>query len=113
MLYGLTVLFAFLLAGEMIVRTAGLPIPGSVLAMLLLTAWLLLRRGVEPRVAKVSSGLMRYMPLFFVPAGVGVMDLGPQLASEGWSMLAVIVLSTLITLAVTALTLQWLLRRQR
>ncbi|HSC81181.1 MAG TPA: CidA/LrgA family protein [Chitinolyticbacter sp.] len=113
MLYGLTVLCAFLLAGEMIARIAGLPIPGSVLAMLLLTGWLLMRRGVEPRVARVSSGLLRYMPLFFVPAGVGVMELGPRLATEGWAMAVVIALSTAITLAVTALTLQWLLRRRR
>ncbi|UXY16251.1 CidA/LrgA family protein [Chitiniphilus purpureus] len=112
MLFGLTVICAFLLAGEAVGRLLGLPVPGAVLGMLLLTAWLMGRRQVPARLARVSAGLLRYLPLLFVPAGVGLMALGPTLAREGIAMLLVLLLSSAITLAATALTLQWLLRRR-
>ncbi|GAA5787003.1 murein hydrolase transporter LrgA [Chitiniphilus shinanonensis] len=112
MLYGLTVICAFLLAGELLSRLAGVPVPGAVLGMLLFTGWTMWRKDIEPRVARVGAGLLRYLPLLFVPAGVGLIELGPRLAQEGVAMIAVLVLSTAITLGVTALTLQWLLRRR-
>ncbi|WP_028455330.1 CidA/LrgA family protein [Chitinilyticum litopenaei] len=111
MLYGFTFLVLFQLAGEMLSRGLHLPVPGPVLGMLLLAAWCTLRRGVDDRVGRVCQALLRYMALLFVPAGVGLMLLGPLLRDEGWAMLAVLVLSTVVTLLVSAWTLQMLLRR--
>ncbi|MBE9608599.1 CidA/LrgA family protein [Chitinilyticum piscinae] len=112
MLYGFTFLVIFQLLGEVLSRGLHLPVPGPVLGMLLLVAWAVIKRGVDDRVGRVCSGLLRYMALLFVPAGVGLMLLGPLLRDEGWAMLAVLVLSTIITLLVAGLTLHRLLRRR-
>ncbi|KAF0811858.1 Holin-like protein CidA [Andreprevotia sp. IGB-42] len=112
MLYGITLLIVFQLVGELLSQWLHLPLPGPVLGMLLLAAWCLVRRGVDERVAKVSQGLLGYLGLLFVPAGVGIVTLGPVLKTQGWAMAAVLVLSTVITLAVTALLLKWLLVRR-
>ncbi|WP_028453695.1 CidA/LrgA family protein [Chitinilyticum aquatile] len=111
MLYGFTFLVLFQLVGEMLSRGLHLPVPGPVLGMLLLAVWCTVRRGVDDRVGRVALGLLRYMALLFVPAGVGLMLLGPVLREQGWAMLAVLVFSTVVTLLVAGLALHWMLKR--
>ncbi len=69
---GFGIILLFLLAGK-VVSTVGVPIPGSVLGLLLLTAGLasglIKREWIEPAV----QFLLKHMAFFFIPAGVGVM----------------------------------------
>lgn len=70
---GLVVLFAYLYAGEWLVGLLGVPVPGSVAGMVLLTASL--RAGVL-RLEWVQSAadlLVRHLAFLFVPPGVGLM----------------------------------------
>ncbi|QLG86914.1 CidA/LrgA family protein [Chitinibacter bivalviorum] len=112
MLYGATVIFIALFAGEALVRLAHIPIPGPVLGMLLLTLLALFRRGIDRRVAHFSTSLLRYLALLFIPAGVGLMTLGDKISQHGIALLLTIVFSTLITMGVTGLLLQYLLKRK-
>jgi holin-like protein len=100
MLRGVAVLLLFQLAGEVIARAAGIPVPGPVAGMVLLLATLQLRGpGEELRVA--SSGLLSHLSLLFVPAGVGVVLHAPRLAAH-WPALALsLVVSTVATIAVS------------
>jgi holin-like protein len=50
--------------------------------------------------------LLAHLSLLFVPVGVGVMTHLGLLSAHGWRILLVIVLSTWIGLAVTALVLR-------
>lgn len=73
MLVGLTWLLGCQVAGEVVVRSTGLPLPGPVVGMALLFALLQWRRPVPGAgVFVVSDVLLRHLQLFFVPAGVGV-----------------------------------------
>ena len=101
MIIALLTLLSYQLVGEIVVRAANLSVPGPVLGMLLLFVTLLLRGGTFGDLAEVSSGLLAHLSLLFVPAGVGVMRYLPLLRSEGLALGAVLVLSTLLTLAVT------------
>ncbi|WP_432719364.1 CidA/LrgA family protein [Jeongeupia wiesaeckerbachi] len=113
MLYGFCVLVLFQLIGEAASTLLHLPLPGPVLGMLLLAVWCVWHREVDPRLAKVAHGLLGYLGLLFVPAGVGLMLLGPVLRDQGLAMLPVLVLSSVITMAVTALTMKAMLNRHR
>ncbi|WP_035052948.1 CidA/LrgA family protein [Andreprevotia chitinilytica] len=113
MLFGITLLILFQLAGELLSRGFGLPIPGPVMGMLLLAAWCLIQRGTDERVAKVAEGLLGYLGLLFVPAGVGLMALGPMLKANGLAIVAVVLVSLVVTLSVTGLLLKWLLARRK
>ena len=100
------------LAGEALHRALRLPLPGPVLGMALLALVLLLRkRAPDEALVKTSNGLLRWLGLLFVPAGAGVVaNLG--LLRAAWLPIAVaLVVSTLLTIAVTALVMQVLLRR--
>lgn len=113
MLYGLSIIFFALVSGEFLRQLLHLPIPSVVLGMLLLTAWCIFRRGAETRLALASEGLLRYLGILFVPAGVGLMELGDTLQTQGVAMLVTIILSTLITMLVTAWVLNTLLSRRK
>lgn len=113
MLTGFTLLLLFQLAGEIVVRGLGLPIPGPVMGMFLLFAALLLRGRLPDSVRSASEGLLRYLAVLFVPAGVGLIAQKDLLRREWPGLTAALVISTALTLAVTGLVFQALRRRQR
>jgi holin-like protein len=112
MLNGMAILLFCQLAGEMIVRLLGWPVPGPVIGMLLLLLGLMLRRRSHHDLDASAEGLLKYLALLFVPAGVGVMvyldAVGKAWVSLGITLLA----SAVITLVVTGLVMQWMLRRR-
>ena len=65
------------------------------------------------RVVAVARWLasLRHLSLLFLPAGVGVMLYYRSLTDAPASMFVVLVVSTVATIAATALTIQWLSRR--
>ncbi len=90
------------LVGEVLVRLIGVPIPGPVLGMVLLFAGLLWRGRVTGPVRDVSRGLLSHLSLLFVPAGTGVMLHLARLRAEWLPLVASLLVSTTLTLAVTA-----------
>lgn len=107
--------FAWLLvlqsAGELISHGLHLPFPGPVVGLVLLLAALNLE-AVRTPVAACADFLLAHLSLLFVPVGVGVMTHLGLIGEYGLRMLAVIVLSTWIGLAVTALVLRALVKQQ-
>ncbi len=108
-LSGLALLLLCQSLGEALARGLHLPLPGPVLGMLLA---LLLLNWAPLRVpaSAAAEPLLRHLSLLFVPVGVGVVTHVALLSQYGLRIVAVLVLSTLVGLAVTALLLQALLR---
>jgi holin-like protein len=108
--------FAWLLAlqasGELAVKQLGLMLPGPVLGMVFLLFALKLP-SVRLAVAGCAEFLLNHLSLLFVPVGVGVMTHLGIFNDFGWRIAVVLVLSTWVGLAVTALVLRWLQRRER
>ncbi|WP_088279404.1 CidA/LrgA family protein [Ideonella sp. A 288] len=104
-LQGFTWLLLCQSAGEVLARLGHLPLPGPVLGLLLLLA-LLSWPPVRTAVGAASDALLAHLSLLFVPVGVGVMTHLALLSQYGLRMLAALVLSTWIGLAVTALVLR-------
>ena len=106
--------FAWLLAlqavGELLVRGLGLTVPGPVVGMALLL--IALRwQSVRDSVAGCADFLLGHLSLLFVPVGVGVMTHLSVMSDYGLRIALVLVLSTWVGLAVTALMLRWLEKR--
>ena len=108
-LRGLALLLLFQAAGEGLARALALPFPGPVVGLVLILLALRWRIVREP-VRAAAELLLAHLSLLFVPVGVGVITHLDLVAHYGLELLAVIVLSTWIGLAVTALTLRRLLR---
>lgn len=113
MLAGLTILLLFQCAGEVIVHGLGLPFPGPVLGLLLLTVALLIRgRELPAELHAAGHGILRHLSLLFLPAGVGVMLYYRTLTGSLLPLLIVVVVSTVVTIAVTALVVRALARNE-
>lgn len=111
MLESLTILLAFQLAGEAISRGFDLPVPGPVIGFILLLGALRLRAGVPEELRVTATGLLRHFSLLFVPAGTGVMVHLSRLRDEWLPISVALIVSTLLTIACTALVMNWLMRR--
>jgi putative effector of murein hydrolase LrgA (UPF0299 family) len=107
--------FAWLLvlqsAGELLSRGLHLPFPGPVVGMVLLLLALNVASVREP-VGACADFLLSHLSLLFVPVGVGVMTHLSLVSEYGGRMFIAIVLSTWIGIAVTALALRALIKRQ-
>ena len=113
MIASLSLILLCQLAGEVIVRGLGLPMPGPVVGLIILLLLLLARDrfallasgplqgdGVEG----ASRGLLAHLSLLFIPAGVGVVQKLDLLAEHGIAILAILAVSVVITLLVTVTT---------
>ena len=98
------VLFAYLALGELIVWATGLPVPSSIIGMLLLTASL--KAGIikQRHVARLADFLVRNLGFFFVPAGVGLMNCLGLIADQWLPIVGASVGSTVVIIAVTGWT---------
>lgn len=102
----ITLIFACQLVGELLVATLGLPVPGPVLGMLVLLAGLIVHGAIPRELGMVGDFLLGNFSLLFVPAGVGVMLHAGLLRGEWLPLSVALVVSTLVTIAVTALVMR-------
>lgn len=110
MLRALTVLVLCQVAGEVVARAAGLPLPGPVIGLVILLTGLIVRNGPNNDLRDTAGGLLRHLSLLFVPAGVGIITQLDALAQNWAAILVAIVVSTALGLAVTAGVMQRLAR---
>ncbi len=90
------------LLGEGISAHFALPVSGSVIGLVLLFVILCLRGGIPDGVAEASDGLLKYLAMLFVPAGVGIMVYGEVLLDVWLPTSVAVVLATLLTLGISA-----------
>lgn len=107
---GITLLLIYQLAGEVSVRLLGLPVPGPVMGMVMLFITLMIRGRMAKAVEPASTVLLGHLSLLFVPAGVGLIVHFSRLGNEWLPISVTLLLSTIITMAVTALVMQWVTR---
>ncbi|BCA30698.1 CidA/LrgA family protein [Metapseudomonas otitidis] len=106
----LVVLITLYLLGGQIAAWLAWPIPGGVIGLGLLLAAFASGR-VQPAALQLGAGLlMAEMLLFFIPALMSLLDYGALLRSEGWRILLVIGVSTLLVMLATALTVELVCR---
>jgi holin-like protein len=104
MLNAFAILLCLQLAGEALVRAVGSPMPGPVIGLALLFVWLVSKVPLPEATNETADGILKHLSLLFVQAGVGVVQQLPLLGSEGWKLLAIILVSIALSLAATAIT---------
>ena len=87
-------------------------LPGSIIGLLLLSAWLMWRGTVPEPLNQAASGLLNYLPLLLVVPASGIMTSSDVLFGELPVIAAALVLSLLVTIPFCGWLLQALARRQ-
>ncbi|WP_404333050.1 CidA/LrgA family protein [Mesobacillus maritimus] len=105
-------LIAIYQVSNYIVSFLELPVPASVLGMILL--YLLMSNGIVKLkyIEVAASFLLKHLSLFFIPIAVGLMDYGGLIQTSGIQLIVVIAVSSMIGLFVTGGLTQLLARKK-
>ena len=103
MINGLAVLLGGQLLGEVIARYFDLPVPGPVLGLVFLAAYLFFVKFGRADVEETANGLLRHLALLFVPASTGIVRYLDLLSEQGIALGVALVVSTVAALIVTVL----------
>lgn len=95
------ILMAFLAIGEFIVWLTGIPVPSSIIGMILLASALKARIIKLRQIENLANFLVHNLGFFFVPAGVGLMNCFGLISQEWIPIVGAAVGSTVIIMAVT------------
>ena len=111
MLLSLGLILLCQLVGEAIARGSGIPVPGPVIGLVLCVVLLLARDKIGLRLPpelrdgtfeQTGQGILSHLSLLFVPAGVGIVQRLDVLAANALAIVSALVVSTVLTLVVTA-----------
>ncbi len=111
MLFGILVLLLAAFAGDLISTFSGLPVPGTVFGILLVLIYLALYKKVPHSLKLVSDGLLKYLALFYVPAGVGLISYLDLLAQDWGKILISLLVSSILTIGFVTLLLEKMIKR--
>ena len=100
MIRQLAILFGCLAVGELLIYLTHIPLPSSIIGMLLLTLLLKLKIIRLEWVRSISEFLVSNIGFFFVPPGVAVMLYFDVIKAEFVPIVAASVISTVLVLAV-------------
>ena len=107
-------LLLFQLIGECLYRALHLPVPGPVIGMALLAAWLLWKpKALDTAMESTAWGLLRIMGLLFVPAGVGIIANLALLRAQWLPIVVGLVGSTFLSLLATAWLMHFILTHSK
>ncbi len=106
MISGLVQLFLWQGLGELLSKFFLPGIPGPVLGLLLLVAFLAFKGQVDKDLADVADGFRQHLGLLFVPASVGVLLFLPDLQTHALAVGTALLVSVILTIAVTAIVLK-------
>lgn len=95
------VLLAFLAFGEFIVYVTGIPVPSSIIGMLMLAGALKLKLVRLFWVDKIADFLVKNLGFFFIPAGVGLMSRFGLISEQWLPIVGASVVSTILIIVVT------------
>lgn len=102
MIDGLVRILLFQGLGEVVGRFVFPLVPGPVIGLVLLLAFLVARGKVAPGLDLVSAAFMRYLGVLFVPAAVGVVMFWPLLQKQAFAIAVALIISVVATIAVSA-----------
>ena len=110
MIDGLVRILLFQGIGEVIAKFMVPLVPGPVIGLVLLLAYLAWRGAVPEGIELVSAAFMRYLGVLFVPAAVGVVLFWPHLQRQALATVVALIISAVATVAVSALLVKWFSR---
>jgi len=100
------------LAAEMLHAFLPLPVPASIYGMVLMLVLLTTGLIKLEKVRRAGSFLLEIMPVMFIPAAVGLLEIITDMKGALLPIAGVIVLTTIIVMGVTGRTAQWIIERE-
>lgn len=94
------------IAGSFFASFLHIPLPAALIGLLLLLAGLGFLKRIPNALLVVCQFILKYMTLFFIPATVSILAFQSQFAQYGLIILAALMISTFVSIGVSALICQ-------
>ena len=94
----IAVLFIFYYAGMFVQEFFKVPIPGSIIGLLLLFLFLQIKLIPVTYINRGAGFLISILPLLFVPVCIGVMKYPVLISLKGFNIMFIVFISTLFTM---------------
>ncbi|MBN8209489.1 CidA/LrgA family protein [Bacillus sp. NTK071] len=105
-------LFGFYLGGVYLQTVLSLPVPGSIVGMILLLIMLYLKWVPIGWIEKGANSLLNHLPLLFIPVTVGIMQHLDFFSGKSLLLIPIVLLSTWIVMGITGWLGQYLANRR-
>ena len=104
-------IYGFFLLGQLLRELFNIPLPASIIGFMLMFTALSLKLVPLRFVESGAMLMLSFLPLFFIPATVGVIEYIEVFAGKGSLLIALLIFSTLLTMAASGWTSQFLGRK--
>ena len=105
-------IFGICLVGQIIAELIPVPFPGSVMSMVLLFILFMLNWANPEKLKNVNDFLLENMSFFFVPSAVSIITKYDLIKNSIVQVLIICVVSFVVTFAVTAYTVTFVMKIQ-
>lgn len=109
----LGLIFLLCLAGDFVAGLLPFSVPTGVLCMIVLFLFFLSGAAKTESLKETNDFLMENMALFFIPAGVGIVQYYDIMKNAVWQIVVICIVSTFVTFAVTAYTVRFVTALQK
>lgn len=92
--------------GEVLNKVVHIPLPGSIIGMILLFVCLITGVIKVEMIEEISGFLLDHLAFFFIPSGVGLLAYAGILKKNLVPIMAICFVSTILVMIVTGLTVQ-------
>ena len=107
------IILAFSFAGELLHAFIPLPIPASIYGIILLFLALQLKLIKVESIREVSTLLIQIMPVMFIPAAVGLMEMWGIIQNRILIYIVILAVTTFVVMIVSGRVTQAVIRRDR
>jgi holin-like protein len=107
MLIGLFVLLVFLIFGEAVQSWIAIPVPSSIIGMVLLLILIVVRKKIPKSIELAANSLSPLLPLFIIPISAGLLTQSAIIEQYGLKLLLIMTVSLIPGVLVTAFVLRW------
>ncbi|WP_077213475.1 CidA/LrgA family protein [Bacillus dakarensis] len=107
-IFQLGILYVFFLLGNLLQEILYIPLPGSIIGLLLLLAAMFSNILPVHWIQQGAGFLLAILPLLLVPATVGIMNYPSLFSGKGLLIFLIVMTSTAATIIITAKTSHYL-----
>lgn len=105
-------LLSIYFVSEIISKSLNLPVPGSIIGMILLFVLLTSNIVKIEMVENLANFFLDHLAFFFIPASVGLMTSFSSLKGSIFKIILLCILTTIIVISVTAIIVQFICNKK-
>lgn len=111
--YQLGVILAVTIIGEAMYKLLPLPIPASIYGLLIMLFCLSTKIIKLEKIKETSSFLLKIMPIMFIPAAVGILEIWDDISSILIPLIIIMISTTILVMVITGKVTEMVMKPEK